>query len=155
MGGDISRFKIPGSAGVESIEDIRRRQDLPDEVVLVDSWPNYPFGGALFGAHFPLIFPVRTEFHPVLAGPGPRDVWPPLSPAHPDGQARLERTMAGVLISAIAASWGVDVNLVLQASRFNSETGRFDQDKDDPIFAFLAPEAKTGVGEQIFAIRKP
>jgi hypothetical protein len=75
--------------------------------------------------------------------------------AQPDGRARLARTPAGALISAIAASWGIDTDRVLAASSFDPEDGRFKQDPKDPAFAWLTSWQRDRVGEQVFLIRKP
>ena len=150
LNGDISQFQVRVNGVLESIEEIRRRKDLPNEVVIVDKNTSIRID-----ADGPLVFVVEAQFRPLLSGPGPRDVWPPLSPVWPDGRARLERTTAGVLISAIAASWGVETDSVLAASRFNPENGRFDQDPNEALFEVIDSGSRTGVGERIFAIRKP
>jgi hypothetical protein len=96
-----------------------------------------------------------TQFHIPLRGLGTRDVWPPLSLSQPDGRARLARTAAGVLIAAVAESWGVDLDLVLDVSGFDPEGGRFNHDPNDPVFASLESWQRGQVGERIFLIRKP
>jgi len=149
LGGDISHFKFGDNNGARwSIGEIAQRKDLPDEMLIVDPTliSNNPKPG-------PLIFFIDTSFRALLSGPGPRDVWPPLSLAQPDGRARLARTPAGVLISAIATSWGIDADRVLAAANFDPEDGRFKQDPKDPAFAGLEPWQKKQVGEKIFLIR--
>jgi hypothetical protein len=152
VGADISSFKVRNNnRTLWSIGEIAQLKELPDTILVVH--PNI-----LYSHKFkpgPLAFFIDTTFRAILIGPGPRGVWPPLSIAQPDGRARLARTPAGVLISAIAKSWGSDADRVLAASSFDPEDGRFKQDPRDLAFAGLADRQREQVGEQIFLIRKP
>jgi hypothetical protein len=152
LGGDISDFKIGDNKGNQlSISEIAQCKDLPDEILIVEPMTAYSNNRQ----PSPLLFFCGTTFFRILNGPGPRDVWPPLSLAHPDGRARLARTPAGVLISAIARSWEIDVDLVLAASGFDPESGRFKQDSNHRAFVGLDAWRKDQIGERIFLIQKP
>ena len=150
--GDIGEFKVRDYHGArQSIAEIAQRKDLPDELLIVD--PTFSFSGTRKPGAMAYI--ISTQFHIPLRGLVTRDVWPPLSLSQPDGRARLARTAAGVLIAAVAESWGVDLDLVLDVSGFDPEGGRFNHDPNDPVFASLESWQRGQVGERIFLIRKP
>jgi hypothetical protein len=133
LGGEVAGFYVNNSQRTDwSIRELAQCRTLPTKILIVD--PSIQSHETDWKQ---LTFFVQTRFHPILAGPSQREVWPPLSLSQGDGRARLSRTLAGVLISAVAEAWGVTVDQILMASHFDPEDGRFRQDNRDPVFEWV------------------